>query len=72
MMIFNNITAWNNLSFDDKKAVVAILIGLLLLIVLVCIIMIFYISKLRGKAESLGKKHKTAIQKAFDKKGRKK
>lgn len=68
MMIYSDITAWNNLSFDEKKAVVAILIGLLLLVILVCLLMFLYISKLRGKAESLGKKHKTAIQKAFNKK----
>lgn len=70
-MIYDSVTTWNNLSYDDKKTVVAILIGLLLLVILVCLIMFFYISKLRNKAEILGRKHKTAIQKVLDKKKQK-
>jgi hypothetical protein len=65
-MIYSNVSMWNNLSYDDKKTVVAILIGLLLLVILVCLLMFLYISKLKGKAECLGKKHKTTIQKALN------
>ena len=70
-MIYDSVTTWNNLSYDDKKTVVAILIGLLLLVILVCILLFLYISKLRNKAEILGRKHKTAIQKALKKRQKK-